>query len=83
MIFLELHNRKLANNKEPVNIVCNDGTICRRVIPSKNSVEDGPRTSAVELRVAALDGSVWYMYTVEIMRRPTYVNVPDTSVNIV
>ena len=48
------HHNEAGNDEDPVDIVCDDGTICAGVVPAQNGVEDTPASSAVELGATAL-----------------------------
>lgn len=58
VILLVGHGRELSNHKDPVQVVRKNGTVCGRVVPAQDGVEDGPAASAVKLRVTALPMSV-------------------------
>lgn len=54
VILLVCHGRKLRNNEYPVQVIGKDRTIRSRVVPSNNSIQDSPSSSAIKLGVTAL-----------------------------
>jgi hypothetical protein len=54
VILLVCHSGKLRNDEYPVQVIGKDRTIRSRVVPSNNSIQDSPSSSAVKLGVAAL-----------------------------
>lgn len=75
-------HQKSSNDRDPVDIVRNDGAIGGRVVPTKESVENTPATSTVELRTAALEEDR-SENDLQMVAPVTYVNVPDATVNII
>jgi hypothetical protein len=79
VILLVCHGGKLRNDEYPVQVIGKDRTIRSRVVPSNHSIQDSPSSSTVELGVTALN----CQQGLASCERVTYVNVPDTPVNIV
>ena len=82
--FAEAHNDEAGHDKDPVDIVRNDGPVCRRVCPAKNGIEDAPGFVAACFGRAALIPLLECLFiSVRIYPGETYIDVPDTIVNII
>lgn len=86
VILLIGHGRELSDNKDPVQVVRKNGTVCGRVVPAQDGVEDGPASSTIELRVAALPMSVQTIkrdsrltLTCQMLRSMSYEPGPSPS----
>lgn len=51
---LEAQQEQPRHNADPVDVVRDDGTICGRIIPAKDGIQNSPAAATVELGVAAL-----------------------------
>lgn len=49
------HGAEADNHDQPINVVRDNRSDCRRVLPTKNGIENTPATTTVELSVAAVD----------------------------
>lgn len=54
LCLLEPQRNKHRHDEDPVYVVGYDGTISRRISPSKDGIEDTPATAAIELGAAAI-----------------------------
>lgn len=57
---------KAENDRNPVYVVRDDGTVCCRILPAEKRVEDSPTPSLVQLRTTALQKSAIPGYTVTL-----------------
>jgi hypothetical protein len=55
VILLVCHRGELRNDKDPVQVVCENRSIRGRIVPSDNSIQNSPASTTVELRIAALN----------------------------
>lgn len=51
---METHRQKCGNDKDPVDVVGDDGAVGGCVVPAEDGVEDTPAAAAVELGTATL-----------------------------
>jgi hypothetical protein len=54
LAFFPAKEKEASDNHDPVEVVCNDGSICRAILPSEERVENTPTAITVLKRGAAL-----------------------------
>jgi hypothetical protein len=52
---LVAHDEEANDDRDPVDVVRDNGTVCCRVLPSEDCVEDTPSSTTIEFRVAEVD----------------------------
>lgn len=53
--FAVSHDEERHNDNQPIDVVTNDGAVCRRVSPAEDGVEDAPTASTVHLWATTVD----------------------------
>lgn len=54
-LFIVPHAEECNDHNEPIEVVRKDTSVCRRVLPAEDGVENAPTAATVELRVAAVN----------------------------
>ena len=79
--FLVSHEEEHADDSDPIDVIRNDVTVGRGVLPAENGVEDAPSATTVQFWIGELESSLGMQG-----RRSgweTYVDVPDALGDIV
>ena len=51
---MKSHRNEAEDDRDPIQIVRDDGTICRRILPAEKCVEDSPSSSTIQAWTTAL-----------------------------